>query len=165
MIIFCSDEQLQVLSTCQMIFMDGTFKTTPRLWSQVYLIKGQIRRGENLFLAAVMLKSKSAETYTAMLRRLKVLVLEKTGRNFRPTTIMSDFESGLMPAVRQELGESQHKGCFFHFSQALLRFVKQPALYKCFFLKLFLKRFKSFQRKHRIQEKLLYEALTLLLTC
>ncbi|KAL8568606.1 hypothetical protein ACOMHN_006270 [Nucella lapillus] len=42
--------------------------------------------------------------------------------------IMSDFESGLIPAVRHNFPNTRHKGCYFHYSQAIWRRVQQLGL-------------------------------------
>ena len=41
---------------------------------------------------------------------------------------MSDFETGLQCAIRQEFPQAQHKGCFFHHCEALFRHVQQLGL-------------------------------------
>lgn len=123
MVILASDEQLRQLPECNMLFMDGTFKTCPKLWSQLYLIKGQVRQGQNLLMAAILLKRKTTETYIQMFRKLKSLIMEKHGLILSPRMIMSDFETALMPAIQQEFSETTHKGCYFHYSQAVYRFI------------------------------------------
>lgn len=128
MVILASDEQLLQLTRSEILFMDGTFKTCPDLWSQLYLVKGQVRQGQNLLLAAILLTSKSQQTYVQMFRKLKALIMEKHGSIFAPRMIMSDFETGLIPAVRQEFPDCKHRGCYFHFSQALYRFIQNSGL-------------------------------------
>ena len=139
MMVLASDDQLRQLAQCDMLFMDGTFKTCPSLWSQLYLIKGTFRHGQNLVLSAILLNSKTQETYTQMFRKLKSLVMEKHGLTIEPRLIMSDFETGLIPAVRQEFPDSQHKGCYFHYSQAIFRFISNSGL-EPYFLKKIKKR-------------------------
>ena len=34
-----------------------------------------------------------------------------------PTTIMTDFECGMIAAVRDEFPNAHHQGCYFHFTQ------------------------------------------------
>ena len=128
MVILSSDEQLAQFCSCSMIFMDGTFKTTPRLWSQLYLIKGKWNDNENVLLAGILLPNKTYGTYIAMFRKLKSLIMEKTGQLFNPEIIMSDFESALIPAVREEFPRTNHKGCFFHYTQSIYRFVQTSGL-------------------------------------
>ncbi|KAL8614178.1 hypothetical protein ACOMHN_026395 [Nucella lapillus] len=45
-----------------------------------------------------------------------------------PEQIMSDFESGLMPAIRHSFTNTQHRGCYFHHSQAVWRQVQRLCL-------------------------------------
>lgn len=138
MLVLSSDEQLAQFTECRILFMDGTFKTTPRLWSQLYIIKGQLRENENILLAAILLKSKTQETYKAMFRTIKSLIMQKTGMALSPAIIMSDFESGLQPAVREEFPQTSHKGCFFHYTQAIYRFVQTSHLIQYFYFSIML---------------------------
>ena len=73
------------------------------------------------------MSSKSKEDYSQLFRDLKdqAVVMEKS---FNPVTIYSDFESGLLPAVREEFPTSIHRGCYFHFTQAIYRQVQQLGL-------------------------------------
>ncbi|KAL8608726.1 hypothetical protein ACOMHN_067425 [Nucella lapillus] len=41
---------------------------------------------------------------------------------------MSDFESGLIPAIRHSFTNTQHRGCYFHHSQAVWRQVQRLGL-------------------------------------
>ena len=45
-----------------------------------------------------------------------------------PNTIMSDFETGLILAVRNVFRNTSHKGCYFHFVQAIWRNVQRLGL-------------------------------------
>ena len=124
MVILSSDEQLLQFARCRTLFMDGTFKTCPNLWSQLYLIKGQVRHGQNLLIAAVLLTSKTQDTYITMFRKIKSLIMEKHGEALRTEMIMSDYETGLIPAIRQEIPAARHQGCYFHYTQAVQRYIK-----------------------------------------
>lgn len=130
MVILASKEQLMQLTKSNMLFMDGTFKTCPNLWNQLYLIKGQIRQGQNLLLAAILLTRKTQEAYVQLFRKLKSLAMEIHGRTISPSLIMSDFETGLIPAIAQEFPETLHKGCYFHYSQSVYRYILNNHLRK-----------------------------------
>ena len=45
-----------------------------------------------------------------------------------PSIITSDFESGLISAVRDEFPNARHQGCYFHFTQAIWRKVQKLGL-------------------------------------
>jgi len=47
------------------------------------------------------------------------------GLSFDPSLILSDFESGLISAVKQAIPKSKHLGIHFHFSQAIWRKVQE----------------------------------------
>lgn len=123
MVILSSPEQLLQMSRSECIFMDGTFKTTPRLWNQLYLIKGQVRPGVYLLFAGVLLKRKTASEYSRMMRKIKTLIMENYGVVMSPAMIMSDFETGLISAIRQEFPHTHHRGCYFHFCNSLFRYI------------------------------------------
>jgi hypothetical protein len=62
---------------------------------------------------------KSSALYSSLFGDLKTACLQH-GLTFNPGTIMSDFESGLIPAIRLEFPNTQHKGCHFHMCQVNL---------------------------------------------
>lgn len=41
---------------------------------------------------------------------------------------MTDFESGLKVAIRQTFPNARHRGCYFHYSQAIIREVQKLGL-------------------------------------
>lgn len=45
LMVFASDEQLKVLLQSDVLFADGTFKVTPKLFEQLYIIHG-LQHGE-----------------------------------------------------------------------------------------------------------------------
>lgn len=67
----------------------------------------------------VLMADKSTALYRSMFSDLKNKC-QQHGLLFNPATIMSDFESGLIPAVRQEFPNVQHKGCHFHMCQVIM---------------------------------------------
>ncbi|CAF1516016.1 unnamed protein product [Rotaria sordida] len=69
-----------------------------------------------------LLIGKSAQDYNSFFE--KVLVQD----NFQPESIMTDFETGTIKSVREMLPNVLHKGCLFHFSQAIWRQVQQKGL-------------------------------------
>jgi hypothetical protein len=49
LMIFASEEQLKVLNQSDVLFADGTFKVSPKLFEQLYVIHG-IENGEGIYL-------------------------------------------------------------------------------------------------------------------
>ncbi|CAF4930321.1 unnamed protein product [Rotaria socialis] len=69
-----------------------------------------------------LLIGKSAEDYN--------LFFEKVSKqdNFQPESIMTDFETGTIKSVKDMLPNILHRGCLFHFSQAVCRQVQSKGL-------------------------------------
>ncbi|KAL2629042.1 hypothetical protein R1flu_013728 [Riccia fluitans] len=108
------------------IYMDGTFDTCPHLFQQLFTIHAFF--GERQVpLLYVLMSSKDRETYVSLFRNLKDLAIRR-GRRFSSEQILSDFESGLIPAIHDEFPQSLHRGCYFHFTQAIWRKVQQMDL-------------------------------------
>lgn len=64
-------------------------------------------------LVHAVLSSKSQEIYSELLRYVRA-VLPLT---YCDLTIITDFEYGLINAVKTIFPESKHQGCYFHFCQ------------------------------------------------
>jgi hypothetical protein len=64
-----------------------------------------------------LVDSKDAWTYWHFLHFVIVLGDMK----FNPSTVTTDFECGLLQAVREQFPEATRTGCLFHFKQALRR--------------------------------------------
>uniref|UniRef100_A0A0A9YHQ0 Lysine-specific demethylase 3A n=1 Tax=Lygus hesperus TaxID=30085 RepID=A0A0A9YHQ0_LYGHE len=62
------------------------------------------------------MKSKSTAAYNAIFEWLKTQI-----PNFRPEVVMSDFESALREAIRENFPLARHLGCWFHFCWAIYR--------------------------------------------
>ena len=50
------------------------------------------------------------------------------GHVFKPKRVMVDFEQAMMSAITENLPETELKGCYFHFQQALYRNLKSREL-------------------------------------
>ena len=124
-ILLASREQIRVLATAPKIFADGTFKTCPALFAQLYVLKAELSGGHRVVLMFALLPDKTEHTYSHMLRKIRTLVMAETGQVWSPRMIMTDFESGMIPALAQELPNSKHQGCFFHFTKALYNKIKE----------------------------------------
>ena len=70
-LLFSSDAHLKILAKAQQILVDGTFRITPSLWTQTFIISAQVT--SNVFVPVVfaLLPDKKRESYDAMFSSLK----------------------------------------------------------------------------------------------
>lgn len=120
-LIFATDDNIRVLSSCDFYFMDGTFKSCPSLFMQIFCIHG-LYNNYCLPLVICLLPAKSQETYTALFQRL-INYAQMLGVNLNPDEIMTDCESGLIPSVAQNFPLALHKICYFHMCQSVYRYI------------------------------------------
>lgn len=119
MLIFTTDANVKCLSECDTLYVDGTFKTCPGLFVQMYSIHG-LYNERVIPLVFSLLSDKTCATYYLLFNKLRDAAA-KLGLVLNPTCIMSDFESGLIEAVKMQFPQTQHFGCHFHFGQAVWR--------------------------------------------
>ncbi|CAF0907729.1 unnamed protein product [Rotaria sordida] len=125
-LIFSSDQQLELLFESNTIFMDGTFDTSPGQFKQVYLFHAH-KFGQGLPAAFCLLPNKRGKTYTTLFELLKDQATAM-GKQFSPQRIVSDYEPAMLPIVQQEFPGSIHNGCMFHLHQAIHRKIKDLGL-------------------------------------
>ena len=114
-LLFTTLDNLLRLCQSNAIYMDGTFDAAPRLFTQLYTIHAFVADRLIPFVY-VLMEDKAANTYTDVFIALHQLC-NQHGQQLQPATIMTDFESGVIPAIRQQFVMSRHKGCRFHFAQ------------------------------------------------
>ena len=79
--------------------MDGTFKSAPHLFYQIYIIHGNVRGGWfPLVLAVTESKSKTSELFLFELLKEKAMALLQ--RTLNPAYVSTDFERTVMDLVR-----------------------------------------------------------------
>eukprot|EP00800_Vazella_pourtalesii_P006517 TRINITY_DN1850_c0_g1_i10.p2 TRINITY_DN1850_c0_g1~~TRINITY_DN1850_c0_g1_i10.p2 ORF type:complete len:113 (-),score=5.79 TRINITY_DN1850_c0_g1_i10:891-1229(-) len=100
---------------------DGTFKTAPTLFAQVYVIHG-LHGGHNLPQDGLLpclfmlLSNKTHATYMRMWEQVQLLCSLA-----HPDEILMDFEKAAMTSFEHTWPTSMVKGCFFHLTQSLWR--------------------------------------------
>ena len=70
-----------------------------------------------------LLTRKTQVLYTAVLEKVKELMA-----GFNPTIIMADFEPSLRNALRETFPQCTIKGCWFHYTQAVIRKIRKLGL-------------------------------------
>ena len=118
-IVFGTDKDFCTVCSSDELFVDGTFDAVPSFFSQLFTI--HTFNGEKQFPRLYcFLGNKTAEIYTRLIAALKDLATRK-GLEFSPRRITSDFEGGWISAVGEALPTTSINGCFFHFTQAIIR--------------------------------------------
>ncbi|CAF4438274.1 unnamed protein product, partial [Rotaria socialis] len=123
LLIFASDDQLNVLFHSEVLFADGTFKVSPTLFEQLYVLHG-LQNGEVLPVCFILTSNRKHDTYAAIFRSLKRIGL-KMGFDLKPLSIICDFEQSFMNAVTNELPQTIVIGCWFHFCQSSYRNIQK----------------------------------------
>lgn len=101
------------------IHMDGTFKSCPRTFYQLYIIH-VVERGQSFPVFFCFLKQKTLIAY----KRILLGIAEKLNVEnirFLPTSAMIDFEYASYGALISIWPMIIIKGCYFHFGQAIWR--------------------------------------------
>jgi len=118
-LIFSTDANLDTLRQCQHWFADGTFKSSPILFDQLFIIHGYKTDGVNVVcmpLVYVVTPNRITLTYKRVLEQLKAL---RPG--LAPISIMTDFEAALLKAFSECFPNTDQRGCYYHFRQAIHR--------------------------------------------
>jgi hypothetical protein len=130
MFIFVTNGNLIKLSEASYWIMDGTFKTVPRIFMQLYTIHAPVGPEANsriLPLCYALLSSKTFEVYTRLFQELKDLAYLQN-LDLQPDFILTDFEKSAMNAAVNEFPGTQNKCCLFHLAQSTFRRIENANL-------------------------------------
>lgn len=75
----------------------------------------------------VLLPCKEASSYELIFKLIKTCAA-KQNLCFNPNTFQIDFENAVIKAIHKEFPNSNIKGCYFHYTQAIYRKVKSNSL-------------------------------------
>jgi hypothetical protein len=100
-------------------FGDGTFKTAPHPFYQVFTIHG-ICFKKVLPAVYVLMANRTEASYVKVLNELKNLQA-----NLNPSSIMTDFEKASINAFKITFPNASNRGCFFHFCQCIYKKLQQ----------------------------------------
>ena|SRR2546423_14433804 len=99
--------------------IDGTFRTVPKIFGQLYTIHAPVSRENSRILLLVysLLMGKSEEIYRCLFEKLLELAVEYNV-DLQPSTIITDFEQASINASYHVFSNIHNKGCFFHLEQS-----------------------------------------------
>jgi hypothetical protein len=122
LLLFGTEESLDWLVAREHWFSDGTFKTCPEVFYQLYTI--HILFHHTVIPAVYVLTQKKDEgTYTRILEIIKSLRPQ-----VNPKTIMMDFEQAARKAAKRTFTTCDIHGCLFHLGQSLFRKIQAEGL-------------------------------------
>ena len=98
-ILFCTPNGLIQLSNAVLWTMDGTFDSSPALFMGGQLFSIHIFHLDKLLPVVFCLTSTKSTSFCNTLFVILHREAARLGLQLKPTTILSDFESGLIPAV------------------------------------------------------------------
>lgn len=115
-IISCTTNLAFLANTAEEIFVDGTFKSCPKFFYQLYTIHG-LCNGHYIPLVYALLPGQSEEIYRNM---WKCLIDICSARNMQlgASVIHADFEFAMLTALRDIFPTAVIKCCRFHLGQA-----------------------------------------------
>jgi hypothetical protein len=125
--VFATDKCLKVMALCTDLYVDGTFRSTPRPYYQYVTILGKYR-DRVLNLASCLLTGKTIGHYRQLFQCLKLNVRRLTHHRLQPRRVMCDFEQALVTALETEFLGVRVSGCYFHFCQSLHRHIQELGL-------------------------------------
>lgn len=114
--IFSRSDLLDIFAKAHDIHADGTFDVAPLLFAQLYTIFANFH-GTITPVVYMLLHDKSQTTYSMCIQ--KVIELLPHPPRFSRLTV--DFEIGAINAFISQSNNLAIQGCFFHFSQVILR--------------------------------------------
>jgi hypothetical protein len=119
-LLFSTENNLKLMDRSTNWLVDGTFKTVPSLFYQLFTIYVFIQQGDQTVSPTIyaLLTDKSQLTY---IRFLKYLLEIKPSLN--PTSVIIDFEHSSINAFKTVFPHAEQQGCFFHFSKFMWRLI------------------------------------------
>lgn len=119
----------QLMSRGSICLFDGTFRSCPKQFTQIYTIHVDVGSNEyetNICPAIfALLPDKQESTYKIMLE-----IIKKWCPSWSPELVKVDFEASMMTAIKSTFPQTQISGCSFHFGQCLWRKIQTLGLVK-----------------------------------
>lgn len=127
-IIFCSQETRKLIPLITEFFFDGTFKSCPRPFYQLFTVHGEVgstAETTNVIpLIFVLMCDKKEKNYSIVFSLLK----SKLGWN--PSKIHCDYERAAINAIKREFPTVTIIGCYYHWSRCVWRKAKSMGFTK-----------------------------------
>ena len=126
-IVYAADEPLRHLAQSDTWYLDGNFKSAPKIFTQIYVIRSKLDEGAISNVYAFLPGKQQrhyAEAFSSVQRRMQLAGMPINVRN-----ITVDFEVGAYQAFRNIFGQQVNvNGCLFHLAQSTLRKARELGL-------------------------------------
>jgi len=128
-LIFSTKFEIEKLVRAKFWIMDGTFKTVPNIFLQMYTIHAPVGgiNSRILPLVYVLMSSKNQKCYEHLFQDL-IEIGNNYGYELNPACIITDFEKAAINAIHNIFPECVQKGCFFHLAQNVWRKIQSCGL-------------------------------------
>ena len=127
-LILCSDKQLELLANAKVIYFDATFKSAKEPFKQLASIHSFIKsegKMKQVPLAFIIMSRRQTVDYTTVLEAIFKLLPTKS----KVKEVVLDFERAMWSAFKKVLpANAKLHGCWFHWSQAMYRKIKDAKL-------------------------------------
>ncbi|KAK3933016.1 FLYWCH-type zinc finger-containing protein 1 [Frankliniella fusca] len=135
-IVFVTRRNLELLGKSGTWFVDGTFKTSPKIFVHVFTISALVKRQtassreDNVCFPLVyaLFSSKMEVQYSQVLQAVKNASREQRVGFTQPSQVMSDFDVAILNAVKTAFPDGTVSCCFFHLGQSIYRKVQTSGL-------------------------------------
>ncbi|KAG0429811.1 hypothetical protein DMUE_5716 [Dictyocoela muelleri] len=121
-IVFSTASNILHLENSPIWICDGTFRSCPTDFFQIYTIMGIINN-RSFPLLYFLMKKKSVDAY------LKGFTFLSKKIKKHPELVIIDFEMASLIALKQIFNFSRIEGCFFHLTQLIIRRIQKNQLF------------------------------------
>lgn len=132
-LLFGTSENIRLLQLSPFWILDGTFRTCPTVFYQIYTVHGLIGLHDTVQkvvpLVFGLLSNKNKRIYCLFFELLKSRA-SQFGTNLQPDVVITDFEKASINAVKQVFPETKHKCCYFHLAQNIWKHIQSTGLSK-----------------------------------
>ena len=120
--LFGTEDNLNILDQSDHLVIDGTFKSAPELFTQIFTVHALHPTGWRIPAAYGLLPGKRQQMYENVLEEL-----DSYGPYY-PQSVLVDYEAGIRNAVMKVWPGTTLRGCWFHHKQALYRHLQMDGL-------------------------------------
>lgn len=121
-LVFGRERNMEWSGEIRSLYMDGTFKQSPPLFHQIYVILAE-RNGFVLPLLYALLPNKRRQTYNLLFE-----TIAQRWPNLKPSSISVDFEIAAFQAAQTAFQDAQMFGCLFHLTRNMKKKLTEEQL-------------------------------------